>query len=386
MDENRMLLDSFNIYYSKGISALEASDLNRAKRNLLLAAESLLKLSKSSTGSLKADRLKRADELIKLAGEINVKLAHSDDSNLKRSTPLDTSKFIGNQNSKNTVQSSEETTGKFSPAKKTGVKLDDIAGLYAAKNEIYQRIIAPQKFPELFEKFKKKSGGGILLYGLPGTGKTMFAQAIATELNATFFEVKSSDIASKWFGDSEQNIRNLFTEARKHKVSVIFFDEFEALGTKRETHSTVMKRLVPELLSQIQGFEKNENTLLIIAATNRPWDIDSAFLRPGRFNTQIYVDLPDDAARKKIISDQLTQVPVSEDLDFNYIVEITNGFNGADVVEFCDKLKDQAIQNSIQNNGVHKPISKDDVELTKEIVFTSVQMDDWNKIQKYRGV
>ena len=219
----------------------------------------------------------------------------------------------------------------------------DVAGLKEAKDEIRRLVIEPRKHPELYEKFKKKKGGGILLYGVPGTGKTMFAQAIATELDAAFFAVKCSDIASRWFGDSEQNVKRLFAEARKHPCSIIFFDEFEALGAKRDSYSTVMKRLVPELLAQMQGFEKSENTLLVIAATNRPWDIDSAFLRPGRLNTSIYVPLPDEEARRTIIKKQLDGVPLVEGFDFEKVVSVTDKFNGNLAVCSGNELHDTAI-------------------------------------------
>jgi SpoVK/Ycf46/Vps4 family AAA+-type ATPase len=284
------------------------------------------------------------------------------------------------QSKKNNNQ--EEGLSSFTPVSGTGIRLSDVAGLQSVKNEINRLIIEPRKHPEIYKKFKKNSGGGILLYGVPGTGKTMIAQAIASEIDACFYSVKCSDIASKWFGDSEQNVKNLFAEARKHPCSIIFFDEFEALGAKRDSYSTVMKRLVPELLAQMQGFEKSENTLLVIAATNRPWDIDSAFLRPGRFNTCIYVPIPDEPARKTIIEKQLDGVPAEEGFDISKIVAATKGFNGSDVVEFCEKLKDYAIERSIQS-GVESQLLNADIEKTSTRVKSSVRMEDLQKISRY---
>ena len=123
------------------------------------------------------------------------------------------------------------------------------------------------------------------------------AKAIANELDAAFFSVKCSDILSKWVGGSEQNVKNLFDSAHKYKTAIIFFDEFEAIGSKREDEDSASKALVPEILAQMQGFKTSKNELLVLAATNRPWMIDSAFLRPGRFGIHIKVDLPDEAAR-----------------------------------------------------------------------------------------
>lgn len=183
----------------------------------------------------------------------------------------------------------------------SNIKLEDVVGLDDVKKSIEEKILLPIKHKELYEKYDKQTGGGILLYGLPGTGKTMFAKAIANEIDAQFFSVKPGDLKNMFVGESEKLIKELFTKARSYKKSIIFFDEFESIGgkrTNRVTRPNVSNILVPELLAQIQGINKEENEnenelLLIIAATNRPQDIDSALLRPGRFDTKIYVDLPD---------------------------------------------------------------------------------------------
>ena len=191
-----------------------------------------------------------------------------------------------------------------------------------------------------------------MLYGLPGTGKTMIAKAIAHEVNASFYSVKCSDIVSKWFGEAEKNVKNLFETAKKEEKAIIFFDEFEALAAKRGgENNAVMNRLVPELLAQMQGFSDNENNLLLLAATNRPWDIDSAMLRPGRFNELIYVGLPDAPAREYMINKALKGLPLSEEVKIADIVEATEGYSGADVTEFCERLKDNPIKKSIESGG-----------------------------------
>ncbi len=391
MADTRLLFDAFEIYYDRGISALKDSDYGVARRNILASAETLLKIAKDSDGVVKAQRLKRANELYSLANKIEEKQRRELGISNIDSVATDAKKFgisptstSKGKSDKNAKPQGEDDLTEFLPAKNTGISLDDVAGLKSAKDEIRRLIIEPRKHPEIYEKFKKKKGGGILLYGVPGTGKTMFAQAIATELDAAFFSVKCSDIASKWFGDSEQNVKRLFDEARKHPCSIIFFDEFEALGAKRDSNSTVMKRLVPELLAQMQGFEKSENTLMVIAATNRPWDIDSAFLRPGRFNTSIYVPLPDEEARRTIISKQLDGIPLVDNFDIGKVVALTDKFNGSDVTEFCDKLKDYALQRTIET-GVESKVTNEDVLLTAERVHSSVQLEDIKKIAKYQA-
>lgn len=382
MNQNntRVLYEAYNIYYENGIEAISKNNYETAARNLYNASETLLKLAKESEGALKTTRIKRADELYQMAESIKKRSNSLTNTN---SANKDLEKFGAKETKQKGDKTIEEGLTSFAPVSDTGVSFDEVAGLKEAKQEIALKVIEPNKHPEVFRRFNKKNGGGILLYGVPGTGKTMLAQAIAHEIDAKFFTVKCSDILSKWVGDAEQNIRNLFEEARKYPTSIIFFDEFEAIAPKRDTYSTVMKRVVPELLAQIQGFEKNENNLIIIAATNRPWDIDTAFLRPGRFDRSIYVPLPDEEARETIIENKLKSVPCDDDLDIQEIVNITNGFNGADVSHFCEKLKDLAISRELQTGEVTK-ISNSDIDSAKQMVFSSVSVEDLKKIAKYQ--
>jgi len=384
MENNQFLVDAFNVYYTKGLESLQSSNLQNAKRNFFSASDTLLKLAKASTGPLKIQRLKRAEELFSLANDIDKKIV--DGLQGKQTSALnDYQKFVNaNPNlSKDLSKHGDGDLTRFFPVEKPNIRFDDVAGLESVKAEINRTIIQPLQYPELYKKYKKKMGGGILLYGVPGTGKTMIAQAIATEINATFYSIKCSDLVSKFVGDSEQNVRNLFAEARKHPVSIIFFDEFEALGTKRDSYSTVMKRLVPELLSQMQGFEKSKNLLLIIAASNRPWDIDSAFLRPGRFEIAIHVPLPDKQGRRKIFETKLKDIPLSPNVSIDELVDLTEGFNGADIADaFIERLKDFPIQRAILTKS-DSPITKDDVLMTTKVVRSSVHLSDLKKIAEY---
>lgn len=383
----RLLFDAYNIYYNKGIEALQCRQYGIAARNLYNASETLLKLAKESTGELKSSRARRADEIFALAQQVEKKnvdvLSGSKNLNGAKDDLAKLGVKLEDKTAPKGKSNNDDTLSTFSPVSDTGVSMSDVAGLADAKEEIRQKVIEPNKHPEIFKRFNKAKGGGILLYGVPGTGKTMLAQAIAHEIDAKFFSVKCSDILSKWVGDAEQNIRNLFQEAKKYPNSIIFFDEFEAIAPKRDTYSTVMKRVVPELLTQIQGFEKNENNLIIIAATNRPWDIDSAFLRPGRFDRRIYVPLPDDEAREAMIRNKLRNVPTDDDLDYQNIVEITEGFNGADVTAFCEKLKDLAINRELNGEG-QVVINNQDVYIASQTIFSSVQSEDLEKFAKYQ--
>lgn len=263
------------------------------------------------------------------------------------------------------------------------IKMSDIAGLNDAKEAFNDRVILPIKHKKLFAKYGKQVGGGILLYGLPGTGKTMFAQAVANELKASFFSVKCSDILSKWYGESESNVKQLFAKARKEPVSVIFFDEFEAIGAKRkESPFPTNISTVQEILAQMQGVEKSKNTLLVLAATNCPWNIDGALLRPGRFNEKIYVPLPDKEARLFILKKELSKVSLAEDVSMDEIADRLDNYNGSDVSEFCEQCKLAVIKKELSKERA--VLDREDVEAVLNKVHSSVLEEDVEKMEEFR--
>ena len=272
---------------------------------------------------------------------------------------------------------------KFKPVMKTGITFDDIAGLEKVKEAVRDQIILPFKRADLYERFGLKSGGGILLYGPPGTGKTMLAQAIATEVEGAFFSVKGSDLISKYVGESEQNVKKLFAAARSLPVSVIFFDEFEVIGRARGNDlQPWADKMLSELLAQMQGFEKTQNSLLVLAATNMPWVLDSALMRPGRFNRKVYVSLPDEPAREQIVRNGLKGLPVADDIDYAEIVRITEGFNAADVTEFADRMKLSAVKRSMAS-GNDEFICMKDAEYAAKDVTSSVDPRDLAKLDAF---
>lgn len=253
--------------------------------------------------------------------------------------------------------------------------LKDIVGLEEAKKVFMEKVIKPIKYKKIYDKYNLKNGGGLLLYGLPGTGKTMFAQAIANEIDAEFFSITSSDLKLKWFGDSEKQIKQLFDEAKSHKVAIIFFDEFESIGVSRDkTNELTSSILVPELLAQMQGFERNENLLLVIAATNRPWDIDSALLRPGRFDSMIYIELPNFELRKLMFEKQLKNVKVEDDV-IEYLASKTEMFNGADINNICDSLLRIVVNKEIEKRDSIEICFEDCVEVLKKNKSSVNKMD-----------
>jgi transitional endoplasmic reticulum ATPase len=295
-----------------------------------------------------------------------------------------------NDDEQDEVQEIDPVTGEAKPVKtpktyKAKIKFDDIAGLEEAKEAFKEKVILPFEHPEIYEKFGKKAGGGILLYGLPGTGKTMFAEATSNELNATFIPVKCSDIKSKWYGESEQKVKAIFAKAKKSKKAIIFFDEFEAIGAKRtDDGNNGNNDLVPEILAEMQGVgsSRSDSTIMIIAATNKPWAIDSAFMRPGRFDEKIYIPLPDMVARKKLFEIQLSKLPVADDLDYDYLAKITEGFNGADIKGVCEKLKMSAIKDSL-DKGEDQTIGMDDVAKIEKAIKSSVSQEDIAQLKAF---
>ncbi|MCI7003484.1 MAG: AAA family ATPase [Clostridia bacterium] len=263
------------------------------------------------------------------------------------------------------------------------ITFDDIAGLETAKQVFREKVVLAFEHKELYEKYGKKVGGGILLYGLPGTGKTMFAEAASNETDSLFIPIKCSDIKSKWYGESESNIKKIFDKARNAGKAIIFFDEFEAIGAKRtENSENGNNDLVPQILAEMQGVNKKSNAVIVvIAATNKPWAIDSAFLRPGRFDEKIYIPLPDMEARAKLCELKLSKVP-TQDIDYNKMAELTDGFNGADITEFCEKLKMEAIRKSINSENEHV-INMEDVISVAKTIKSSVLEEDIENLKEF---
>lgn len=216
-------------------------------------------------------------------------------------------------------------------SEKPNVKWDDVAGLEGAKEALKEAVILPAKFPQLFVG-KRTPWKGILLYGPPGTGKSYLAKAVATEADACFFAVSASDLISKWQGDSEKLVRNLFELARDQKSSIIFIDEIDSVAGKRDqgTGNDSSRRVLTEFLVQMQGVGKGNDNVLVLGATNTPWDIDSAMRR--RFEKRIYIPLPDKMARARMFSIHLGSTPHSlKEADFALLGEKTEGMSGSDI-------------------------------------------------------
>jgi len=206
----------------------------------------------------------------------------------------------------------QEQAGKYF-LEKPSVNFSDVGGMQRIKDEISIKIIQPLKNPDLYKAFGKKIGGGILLYGPPGCGKTYIARATAGEINAKFINIGLHDILDMWVGSSEKNLHGIFELARKNTPCVLFFDEVDAIGASRsDLRQSSMRHVINQFLAELDGVESNNDGLLILAATNAPWSVDGAFRRPGRFDRVIFVEPPDKTARQDILQAMLKGKPIAD--------------------------------------------------------------------------
>lgn len=259
---------------------------------------------------------------------------------------------------------------------KPSVCFDDIAGLELVKEQIRLKLLYPFQNQEMAQQYGIRGGGGILLYGPPGTGKTMIARAVAGEIDAAFYAIKPSEVMNQWVGLSEQNVGRLFAEADSNPLSVIFIDEIESLAPKRRGQgSTIMQRVVPQILAELDGFQKRKNTLLFIGATNEPWSLDPALLRPGRLDRLVYVAPPDPPARRKILELNLKMVPLAEDIDLDAISDRTNSFSGADMAALAQRVREKVFTEAVRD-GVARPLAMADFSAVLEGMRPSVRPED----------
>jgi SpoVK/Ycf46/Vps4 family AAA+-type ATPase len=228
------------------------------------------------------------------------------------------------------------------------VTFNDIGGMEEVIERIRMNIVYPFKNPEVFRKFHKKSGGGILLYGPPGCGKTHIARATAGECGAVFITIAITDILSKWLGESEQRLHQIFEMARRRAPSVIFIDEVDAIGVSRADASSAMAPLVNVLLTEMDGVSSGNENLMVLAATNAPWRVDSALRRPGRFDRVLFVPPPDAVAREAILKICLRDLP-AEALDLGKAAKLTDRFSGADLRAVVERASEKAIFEEMRN-------------------------------------
>jgi SpoVK/Ycf46/Vps4 family AAA+-type ATPase len=256
----------------------------------------------------------------------------------------------------------------------SSIDFSSVGGMDNVKDEIRLKIILPMTNKDLYAAYGKKVGGGILMYGPPGCGKTHLARATAGEANAKFINVGLNDVLNMWIGQSEQRLHQIFEQARRCAPSVLFFDEVDALGAKRsDMRQSAGRQLINQFLSELDGIGNDNEGVLVLAATNAPWHLDSAFRRPGRFDRIIFVPPPDEVGRARILQLLTEKIP-TEKLDVDKVAKKLKNFSGADLKALIDMVIEEKLRGAMKT-GVPSPLTGRD--LLKMSGKLHVSTKDW---------
>ncbi|GGF27725.1 AAA family ATPase [Hymenobacter cavernae] len=249
----------------------------------------------------------------------------------------------------------------FSGLEKPKINFSDVGGMEPVKEEIRLKIIHPLQYPDLYKAYGKATGGGLLLYGPPGCGKTHLARATAGEVQASFINVGINDILDMWLGNSEKNLHQLFEMARLQAPCVLFFDEVDALAANRhDLRQSAGRSLVNQFLAELDGATRTNEGVLIMAATNAPWHLDAAFRRPGRFDRIVLVTPPDEAARAAVLEVLLREKPLAASVNVAAVAAKTPGLSGADLKALVDTAIEARLRESMKL-GRPLPIEQNDL-------------------------
>lgn len=349
--------------------ALARKDYAKAFFHTAKAADFGFNLAEQSEGKLTKAYLDDANELIEIAAKLKEKAKKQDKEAPKREIKAHVDDV-----------DDQPPASEWQLQEKPDIKFDDVAGLDGVKQALREDVINVFAHPEVYARFKEDGGGGVLMYGPPGNGKTFIAKAVAGELDAAFFPVDASQIKNKYVGETEKNMRRLFEEASKHERAVIFLDEIDALLSKRGRQKV---NAVTQFLILADGIVKSKNCMLLLGATNKPRSIDPAALRPGRFGKQIYVGLPDGIAREAIVRYCLKEIPVEEGFPFEKVAEKTDGYSGADMAEICRRAKKMAINRQIESEQ-DEFVTAADFEKALSIVSPSVRPESLAEYEQWR--
>ncbi|MCX5769286.1 MAG: ATP-binding protein [Candidatus Hydrogenedentes bacterium] len=361
-------------------NALAESDWRMAGYHLFNASRMTLRMAATAEGRTKTSLIRLA-ERYKARGEQALG---------KTATRQGTPKVAGEG-----PAAAEGDKDTWAIAERPNTRLADVAGMNEMKDIIETHILMPMRHADVYAQYGIQPGSGVLMYGPPGTGKTFVARAIAGEVDAAFLPVEMKRVLSKWFGETEQLLGELFDAARSNARSVIFFDEAEALFPKRSsTNSSVMARVVPQLLQLINGLDPTKNCTILLGATNRPWLMDEAATRPGRFGRLVYVGPPDIEARAYMLEHAMRDTPC-DGLDFPALAQRADGYSGADIAgerdSLCIEAKLAALKRTVRkvenaNGGDVEPdpVTMADFDAAFARVPPSIKEQDLAQFTRFR--
>jgi SpoVK/Ycf46/Vps4 family AAA+-type ATPase len=350
-------------HQSMAEKALRAGGLNEGVFHALKSAEYSFLLAENSAGEVARAYLADATELLDLAQAVRSRAQGS------HAMPADTKRRA------------DDAADEWHLAERPDVRLDGVAGLEEVKKALRDNVIWPRQYPDHFERYRVMPQAGVLMYGPPGNGKTLIARAIAGELDADLFVVNPAAIRSKWLGRSEKNVKRLFEAASKSKRAVIFLDECDGMLA---SHQNERSNVYTQFLTEIDGIATRRDAVysrFILAATNKPWLLGDAILRPGRLGQHVFVGLPDQPARDAILRNCLAQVPV-ETLPFESIAQRLEGHSGADISWTCERAKRRAMEREI-GSGLQDQVTLADIEAALEQAPKSVTPDELDRYQRW---
>jgi transitional endoplasmic reticulum ATPase len=354
--------------------AITKGNLRKAAFHLAKAGEYALKLADKSEGKVGLNFVREAEDLIDLAEAFSQKAAAE-----KPAAPAAATPKLKHKESKD--EKDEEGGDDWLVTEKPKVRLSDIAGMDDVKAKLQEMVIKPLKHPEQAKQWGIRPGGGILLYGPPGNGKTTLGKAVAGELEADFFYATGAEIRSKWHGESEQRLRKLIQAAKSRPVAVLFLDDVDGLLPRRGGNSTVDNRIVVQFLNEIGGFEESPNTLLVLGATNKPEDLDEGVFRTGRFDEKIFVGLPDQPAREFMVKKNLGDAPVDPGLDPAAVAAKLESYTGSDIVAVVQSAKRAGFRRSI--DGGSNVLTVADIDLAMKTIPSSATPDLMREYERF---
>ena len=351
-------------------TAIHTRNYSDAFHHTLAAAQIGIMLARKAEKGVAKKFVEDAAELMDIADQLKSRMEKSVEKRNANSVavpPLEIS------------QTQTQTDG-WAMTRRPSVRFRDIAGLDDVKEEILEAVIYPFQHAKTYERFRLDAGGGVLMYGPPGNGKTLIAKAVAGELDAAFIHVELSRIKSKYVGETAKNLAAVFKEASSYPKTVLFIDEAEALLSRRGNQKIDS---VAEFLALADGVEVKDNCILLLLATNKPWLLDEAVIRPGRVGTHLYVGPPDFKARQGILDIHLSGVPVADSVDLGEMARLTEGYSGADISAVCRLACRRAARREI-STGESQLVSGEDLHNGVEQVRPSNSKQTIDAFREWR--